>query len=223
MIRCGALHDKFSLASISLTASLAGFLSVPSPLAARAAMDSSFIGDSAPRLRVRVYGFPGLSAWLLQGAEAEAARMLRPVDIELTWVTCASRSPSPSCVSSGNPSELIVRVISKALPQASEHALGMAVSSGDYGIAFLFYDRVAVLRTHTRLLPVMLGRVMAHEITHLLLPEQSHTGIGLMRGQWAADDLQITSTESLALSAKSVQFMQKEALRRVLSARGVGK
>ncbi|HEY7303102.1 MAG TPA: hypothetical protein VH601_03235 [Bryobacteraceae bacterium] len=196
---------------------------MPAPLVARTPADSSLADDSVPELTVRVYSFPALSAWALQGAETEAARMLHPVDIELIWVTCTSRSPSPSCDSSRTSADLIVRIVAKALPQAGEHALGIAGSSDDYGIAFIFYDRVASLRTHTRLLPVMLGRVMAHEIAHLLLPEQSHAGAGLMRGQWAADDLQMTSMNNLGLSAESVQFMQKEALRRILSAHSIRK
>jgi hypothetical protein len=148
--------------------------------------------------------------------------MLRPVNIELTWVDCGSRVPAASCVSPQGSVDLIVRFVAKALPVASDHALGITGSSGDGVVAFIFYDRVAALRTHTRTLPAMLGRVMAHEITHLLLPRQGHSGMGLMRGEWAADDLQIASTRCLGLSTKSVQFMQKEALRRMLNAHALG-
>jgi hypothetical protein len=60
---------------------------------------------------------------------------------------------------------------------------------------------------------------MAHEIAHVLLPHHKHSDLGLTRGQWSADDLTMTSAACLGLSAQSVQFMQKEALRRMLSAR----
>jgi hypothetical protein len=101
------------------------------------------------------------------------------------------------------------------LPQASARTLGIAGSSAEYATAFLFYDRILALRTPTRPIPTMLGRVMAHEIVHLLLPEEEHTQLGLMRGKWSADDLQISSTACLGLSARSVQCLHREALRRV--------
>jgi hypothetical protein len=61
----------------------------------------------------------------------------------------------------------------------------------------------------------MLGRVLAHEITHLLLPQEDHAELGLMRGHWSAEDLQGTNTACLGLSVRSIQLMQGEALRRV--------
>jgi hypothetical protein len=140
------------------------------------------------------------------------------VGVELTWVNCTSQVLSAVCISSHSPADLIVRFLARALPRASTTALGIADSSDDYAAGFIFYDRVLALRTHTRPLAPMLGRVMAHEITHLLLPQQHHSELGLMRGQWSADDLRITSSACLGSSITSIRLMQKEALRRVLSA-----
>jgi hypothetical protein len=199
---------------------LAGFPSGPAALIAATATHS-LVNQSTPELKIRVYGFPGLSAWVLRQAYTEAARMLRSVFIELKWVDCTSLVLSASCTSPELPTDLSVRLLAKALPQASASALGFATSSSDYASAFIFYDRVVALRTHTRLLPTILGRVMAHEISHLLLPQGDHSDLGLMRGEWTADDLRITSSACLGLPMRSVQFMQKEALRRVLSARSL--
>ena len=206
------IHGMKTVYAVSLL-----LLCLAKPSRAKATIDLSLGPQSNPKLKVRVYGFPGLSAWMLKEAETEAARVLRPVHMELGWVDCTSRALSGPCVSPQMPADLVVRFLPKALPQASARALGIAGSSDDHGIAFVFYDRVAALRTHTRFLPSMLGRVMAHEITHLLLPEQKHSDLGLMRGQWSADDLRITSSTSLGLPVASVRFMEKEALRRVLA------
>jgi hypothetical protein len=146
--------------------------------------------------------------------------MLRAVSIEWKWINCTSRVLSESCLSSQLPTDLTIRFLPKALPQASVRALGAADSSADYATAFIFYDRILALRTHTHLLPPMLGRVLAHEITHLLLPQEGHAGVGLMRSQWSADDLHFTSTTCLGLSARSVQFMHTEALRRMTTVDG---
>jgi hypothetical protein len=109
---------------------------------------------------------------------------------------------------------LTVRFLPKALPQASGSALGIADPSDNYAAAFLFYDRILALRTEKRLLFPMFGRVLAHEITHLLLPNEAHSDSGLMRGQWNTADLTVTSTACLGLSARSGQLMYQEALRR---------
>jgi hypothetical protein len=125
-----------------------------------------------------------------------------------------------SCMSPQLPTDLIVRILPKALPNASGSALGITDSSDRDDAAFIFYDRIVALRTHTTFLPAVLGRVIAHEIIHLLLPEQEHSELGLMRGQWALEDLRLTSSTCLGLPRKSVQLMEKEALRRVLSPAG---
>ena len=165
--------------------------------------------------------FQDCPAGILPEAYTEAERLLRPVSIRLKWVDCTSPVLSIECTAPQLPTDLTVRVVAAALPPATPWALGLAAWSGDQAAAFIFYDRVVALRTNTRFVPSILGRVMAHEITHLLLGSQSHSEVGLMRGQWSADDLRTVSSACLGLPIRSVQFMQKEALRRVLIARNL--
>jgi hypothetical protein len=177
---------------------------------------------SIPQLSVRVYGFAGLSPWLLQAAEVQAARLLRDVPVGLNWVDCISRSASVTCISDLAPTDLAVRVLPKALPQVSANALGIAGPNRGAASAFIFYDRVVALRSQARSLSPIVGRVLAHEIVHVLLPDKSHSEFGLMRGQWSTDDLRTDSSACIGLPAASVQLMKKEALRRVISARNLG-
>lgn len=216
MTRLGT--TKFS--AIALAVSLARLLSEPAPLIARGTMKASPADRSTPEIFVRVYSFPELSPWILQETKTEAVNILRSASIGLRWVDCTSHVPSASCTGTVSAADLIVRFLAKALPQADPSALGIAGSSDGSRVAFIFYDRIAGMRSHSRLMPVMLGRVVAHEITHLLLPEEGHTRLGLMRGQWTNEDLRITSSTSLGLPARSVLLMQKEALRRATIRRG---
>lgn len=197
---------------------LAVFFTEPISLGARTGFGFALGNQSTPELTIRVYGFPGLPASVLREGYAEAARVLRPSRIQLKWIDCMSQVASSACRSPQLPTDLTVRVIARALPEASSGALGMAAWSDDEAGAFIFYDRVLALRTHTRLLSSILGCVIAHEVTHILLPDEGHSSYGLMRGRWAPDDLQFASSPVLRLSAQSVQFMQREALRRVLKA-----
>jgi hypothetical protein len=133
---------------------------------------------------------PVADVGLLTWAAVEAARLLRQLHLHLKWVNCALDCDEPEA-----PGELAVRVTERAPPEATGSALGMAAWSGhEGGGAFIFYDRALNLRTHCKLLGNTLGRIMAHEIMHLLHPEEPHSEVGLMRSQCAADDLRFDSS-----------------------------
>jgi hypothetical protein len=196
-----------------LVASLSFCLSLE--LSASGNTQASIALQSTPELKVFVYGFSGLSRSVVQGAEAEAASILGGVPIQLQWINCTSHVLPAPCQLPQAPSDLIVRFLPKALPQASARALGIAGSLGDLATAFIFYDRILALRSHTRMLSPMIGRVLAHEITHLLIPEEKHTNVGLMRGQWSMDDLNLTSEACRSLPSRSVHLIHGEALRKM--------
>jgi hypothetical protein len=162
---------------------------------------------------VRVYSFQALSAWLLSSAEKEAARMLRDSQIKLDWVNCTAKMHPSACFSPELPNELVVRIIPEALPAVTRTTLGVASRHENAG-ALIFYDRVTALRSPTRPLLSILGRVMAHEITHLLTAGEPHSDLGLMRAAWDADDLDIGSFACRGLSANSIRLMQNEVARR---------
>jgi hypothetical protein len=204
------------LAAVLLTFSIAW----PTALAAKDRNVSDSADTSAPQLSVHVYGFPQLSPRLLKAAELEAVYMLRSVPVDLRWIDWVSPAPA-GWMSDRAPTDLVVRVIAKALPQADADALGIAGSSEQGGAAFIFYDRVLAFRTPARPLSSILGRVLAHEITHLLLPTEGHSDFGLMRAKWSADDLRTQSSICRGLPVASIRLMQKEALRRVAEARSL--
>ncbi len=199
---------------MALALSLAGLLC--EPLRARANTQPCRANHTSPDVIVRVYGVPALSSWMLRSAETEATRVLRSTCINFHWQDCGAHVPSEPCGVPAPPTELIIRFLGKSLEQAGTSALGIAGLADGSSVAFIFYDRIVATRSHTRVIPVVLGRVMAHEITHLLLPEEHHSQLGLMRGQWSAEDLRITSSTSFALPGRSVLLMQKEATRRAV-------
>ena len=216
MMCCG---NKISTAIPSVVL-FAGFLSEPMPLLSRDKNEFSLAHQSTLKLDVQVYSLSGLRTQTLEAAEAEAARLLHPITAEVRWINCSSTRLATDCLSSQRPTTLIVRILPKALPRVSTASLGITDSSDRYAAAFVFYDRVLALRTHSRLLPTMLGRVIAHEVGHLLMPGQAHLEVGLMRRQWGPDDLRIASGSSLGLPSAAVLSMQKEALRRASGASG---
>jgi len=173
-------------------------------------------------LTVRVYGASIASPRTLGWAEKEAARMLREVHLNLIWVNCRTPMPTQLCFSKESETELTVRIVSKTLPGVSSRALGVTSwperPSGT-GAAFIFYDRILAARTHSCILPVILGRTLAHEIMHLLLPAEPHTHSGLMRGQWNSQDLERISAKRLGFSEDLIGLVHASVLQRMLGAK----
>jgi hypothetical protein len=159
-----------------------------------------------PRLSVRVYGFPGLSPALLVAAEDDTSRVLRTLPLQLNWLNCPS---APGCFEPEAPEDFSIRVMEKALPDAPRSVVGMAAWYGTRGTALIFYDRALALRTKSHMLRHILGRVMAHELMHLLMPEASHSNVGLMRARWTADNLALSSSESLGISESAIRQLEE--------------
>lgn len=188
------------------------WLSPPAPITAE-----SLATQSTPEISVFVYGFPGLDRWLVQGAEAEADRIFSWARIELKWINCPLEGPAPAlCHGRQRSGELAVRFMSKALSSASANALGAAVFSPVGGTALVFYDRISRSPVNSSTLHTMLGRVLAHEIAHLLLHDEKHSWSGLMRPKWSWDDLRFASIACLGFDPESVRRMQQEVRRRAV-------
>ena len=175
-------------------------------------------GREQLHLTVQLYDVAGLPNGVLHAAWAEASRMLRTVPVPFQAVECnppAGASPEP-CRRSG-PAFLSVRVIKTALPGVTADALGLTTRSDDgESAAAVFYDRAIALRQHGIYLPQILGRAMAHEICHMLLPPGSHAGYGLMLGHWSAADLRTGNLRQEGLPNWVLATIRAEFRRRTL-------
>jgi hypothetical protein len=183
-------------------------------VAGRRTISSQNDRDS-PQLTIRVHRIAPVSSWLLVSAEAEAARMLRSTHLRLTWINCPSPENSIACSIPERPTDLILHVWPTASPQATANALGMTMSSPVGSCAVLFYDRILTYYAHRTFPYQILGRAIAHEIVHLLLPTSSHTASGLMRAKWFTKDLQFGNQSCIGLPTRSVELIREEALRRM--------
>lgn len=141
--------------------------------------------------------------------------MLRDTHIRFAWLNCPSEADYLLCTAPEQPTDLEVRIVRTALPQATVNTLGMASRSESGSTALIFYDRVKARSAGPVPSYEIFGKVMAHEIAHQLLPFDSHEKIGLMRAKWDPQDLSLTSQRCLGLSAESVRLMQRETLRRM--------
>jgi len=55
----------------------------------------------------------------------------------------------------------------------------------------------------------LLGRVLAHEVTHLLIGTQTHSTSGLMRATWSDSSLQVNSRQDWILSRQEATHIAR--------------
>jgi hypothetical protein len=130
---------------------------------------------SGARVVVRVYNYAGVNTEVLGKAEAEAGRIFGQAGVDVEWVEVDEILAAPSDGAAFN-LKLLSETMAARLPRpAREFGFALHVD------AFLFVHRVRDLaRDSGFTLPLVLGHIMAHELGHLLLGENSHSPAGLM-------------------------------------------
>lgn len=207
-----------TLLRLLATAFFTVFALKPLPSLATTPKTQSQDNEASPHLKIWVYSsVKRLSPGTLAEAEEEANRLLSTTHVALDWVNCPRPSSQALCAAPEEPRDLILRVVLNAFPGVKANALGMTMWSPLGGSAVLFYDHVVPRRTQRIFAYQVLGRAIAHEIVHLLLPAASHADLGLMRAVWNIDDLEPEHLGRLALSKQSVELIRGEVLRRIRS------
>jgi hypothetical protein len=161
-------------------------------------------------ITVRVYQTAGLSSGLEQRALAEARDLLETAGVDVSWRRCTG-GLAAACEPTLGPSELVVRMISTGSWEGVSATLGEAhvdrqMSGGV--LATVHVDRVVRLAREAGTNPgVLLGRVTAHELGHLLMGE-GHSFIGLMRAGWTLAEIRQNRDFDWRFTAANVAAMR---------------
>jgi len=116
-------------------------------------------------------------------AEARARRIFEAIGVSIRWVNDDSKCRT---CDRQDVFDIDVRVLSTdatdsflANTSVSRDALGMAIVSTTR--VYIFGGRIRDVARSQRNVPVLFGRVLAHEIGHLILPDAGHSETGIMR------------------------------------------
>jgi hypothetical protein len=147
---------------------------------------------------IRVYDLSGdrqvRRTVVLRAAEA----IVTDAGVDAEWIDCGPprQTLDSRCRSPRAADQLIVRIVREGEVTAADtdarFALGYAVveATGVGALATVFTDRVQRLAHQSGTdRSVLLGRVIAHEVGHLLLRSQGHGVSGLMRERWTDTEL----------------------------------
>ncbi len=175
-------------------------------------------------MTVLIYDGFGVAADDIMAARAEADAIFREAGIAPDWFHCGlgegqRHGPSDRCKSGVGSDVIIVRLRrSSRLGESYRLALGEAqidTQAHMGSIATVFADRVA--RTSDRAganARGVMGRVIAHEIGHLLIGTNHHPTNGLMRAVWTDVELRRPIGLEWHFSETESRCMRAEIARR---------
>ena len=173
--------------------------------------------DHTPGIRIRVDDYAHVLPAILVGAQREAARILAIATLRTEWLDCSvkNRPKVDPCSEPVQPTDIVLRLIPKSKNNAYQDSVfGVAVIPL---VVTVFVNRV-VQRAQTDNaefeIPLILGNVIAHEIGHLLLGLNSHSGSGIMQKRWERHQIRQALIGNLLFTSEQGKLMQEEVRKR---------
>lgn len=138
------------------------------------------MADEPTRVLVlRVHNLSGIGQYSLEEAQRHASQIYEAIGVSLIWVNDGADTRAGLRAAVPFQVALLSRTQTEKL-RVSKAALGVAPLSHDR--AYIFCERIAALSARAEdAFATILGRVLAHEVGHLVLPGKGHSETGIMR------------------------------------------
>ena len=178
-------------------------------MVAMATASPAFAGQ--PTLLLQVDNWAGVPAPILQNAQAIATDIYTAIGVDVRWTT----NSQPAADAAMRVTVLLLSGHAEERVRATALADILGIAPDNSGRVYIFNDRIADLaRTRDRSLRLVLGRVVAHEVGHLLLPGKGHSRSGIMRGKldYRSDEPGFTTDEAASIRAMLSSVMAAQAV-----------
>jgi hypothetical protein len=173
--------------------------------------------DLSPTVTVLVYNNAQAPVATLTQAELEAARILGDAGVRAVWLDCLDRDSAADlkelCHRAREPIDVVLRLLPGPTPNGFPDTL--------FGITFLptlasvYYEYAVRLATSDKEVPTILGCAIAHEVGHLLLGRNSHSGGGIMHGEWGPKEFRLALMGGLLFTSQQSRLIRAETRRRM--------
>jgi hypothetical protein len=162
----------------------------------------------AAALVLQLHNFAGAPPSIVAAAAAEVTRLYADTGVAFEW-----RDAPPSSDGADLIRVILLPYETGDLHRAADTVMGAAVSTGNRSrVAYVYYRRVRseADRYGTSTIQV-LACAMAHEIGHLLMPQERHSAAGLMRARWYRDDFARADQGQLRFSPEQIALIRIRA------------
>ncbi|HYS24186.1 MAG TPA: hypothetical protein VEP46_01245 [Vicinamibacterales bacterium] len=188
--------------------------------APRSATDAQCV-DNQLTVTAQIHDYWHVSRESLAGASDVVARLYERIGVRIDWYPTVKkdvRHPGsavgrePSRVPVAKLTVIVLTPEMAARAHIQDDVLGFAAvpEEGMGRIAYVIYDRVQrIAAGHGADEVGLLGSVMAHEISHLLLGRGSHVGGGLMKDHWNHLDVRQLASLKLEFSESQADHIRR--------------
>lgn len=149
--------------------------------------------DSMSAVSIRIHDYAGFDAQQLQQAQRHVSDMYTRIRVRLDWrsVVRPAEIEAGSGTWPGDPQATLTIVVLSgemaARLRIPAEIAGYAPITRERGgrIAFVVGPRTRLIAAQGHVDPsTVLAGIISHEVAHLMMPERSHSTIGLMRANW---------------------------------------
>ena len=185
-----------------------------------------------PHVVIRMYDVAAAGLEVRAEAMRIAASIVDDAGVAVRWMDCSRGGADHPCYTIPGARELVVRIMPtpatgtsrsrealsiRGMSDGADRQLGFAAvgDSARAGIlATVYYESVeAVARSSGMTTSRLLGRAIAHEVGHLLMPGGGHSPSGLMRAPWAYQELMENRREDWVFSPSDGRLLRATVAR----------
>ncbi len=177
------------------------------------------------QITIRVLDYSQSNPSVRQHAEQVAGDILQKAGVVARWIDCpVGSSGTGACSSPLSTLDLVVNLLPQSMSDRARFAggvLGSAIEgTGDnFGfIASIFYDLAKERAAEHQVdFGELLGDAVAHELGHLLLGTNSHSGRSLMSAFWSGNQFRLAAQGGLEFSSAEVKRIEASMNARTLA------
>jgi hypothetical protein len=166
--------------------------------------------EAADRMQITVlvYNYADVEPATLLAAQKAAAKTYEKAGVAIVWRNCPVETEANRCVQTADPDQLVLN-IAHGNQMLTSDTYGVALQGRDgWGtVCDVFYDRILELHRGFRRADeaTILGIIVAHELGHLLLGENSHSATGVMQAVFQYRDFIPTTFGVITFNRQQVR------------------